>query len=504
MTGSARTDSRPTMRVLVIDIGTTGLRAAVVDDALRIEHLEYRAAPPIMPFEGLVEFDAAAMAALTLDACRDALDHVDGAVDAVGITNQRASTVVWDRATGEPIGPGLGWQDLRTITECIVAKAERGWAVAPNQSLTKLSWLLANASGTEGRDLCFGTIDSWIAWTLTDGAIHVSDGTNMSTTTTGMRVADSSDWAFDRLEHFGISAARAERMLPRVVDSAGVVGRATALPGAPPIAALIGDQQASLVGQACIRPGLAKLTLGTGGMLDLVTGAAAPTEIRRNPAGTYALPVWQLGNALTWGAEGIILSAGTNIEWLRDDLGLIDTSEHSHDVAQECASTDGVVYVPALLGIGTPSWDYGARGTLLGLTRGTERSHIVRAVLEGVAHRAADIIDAATADTGVTIDTVRLDGGMSQNPTLVRALADATGVVVEVAPTVEATTRGAAFMAGLGIGHWRDVTDVAELWNPTTATSPDPAFDRAMARLRWKDALERAGGWYPELSALDF
>ncbi|MEP4649647.1 MAG: FGGY-family carbohydrate kinase, partial [Ilumatobacter sp.] len=411
----------------------------------------------------LVEFDAAHLASLVLDASRAALASVDSPVAAVGITNQRASTIVWDRATGEPVAPGLGWQDLRTITECIVAKATHDWTVAPNQSLTKLGWLLANSGDLDGRDLCFGTIDSWIARTLTDGAIHVSDGTNMSTTTTGMRIADGSAWATDRLAEFGIP----EAILPLVVDSTGVVGHATALPGSPPIASLIGDQQASLIGQGCVEPGVAKLTLGSGAMLDVVTGAPPPSRIERSPAGTYALPTWQLGGKLTWGAEAIMLSAGTNIEWLRDDLGLIETSAHSHDVAQGCSSTGGVVYVPALLGLGTPDWDYGARGTLVGMTRGTERPHVVRAVLEGIAHRCADMVDAVRADTGVSVESLRVDGGMSVNPTMIAALADATGCRVEVSPTTEATTRGAAFLAGLALGRWDDVTDVRHLWRPS-------------------------------------
>lgn len=489
-----------TTRFLVIDVGTTGLRAAIVDDALHIEHFEYRHNPPDVPFDGLVEFDPMRLVELVLDACRAALAATDGPVTAIGITNQRASTVVWDRSTGQPIAPGLGWQDLRTITECIVAKATNDWTVAPNQSLTKLAWILSNSGDLAGRDLCFGTIDSWIAWNLTEGAQHVSDGTNMSTTTTGMRVADGSEWAIDRLEHFGIDP----KMLPRVVDSAGFVGAATALPGALPITAMIGDQQASLIGQGCVQRGTAKLTLGTGGMLDLVTEAAAPTEIQRNAAGTYALPTWQLDGRLTWGAEAIMLSAGTNVEWLRDDLGLIDTSADSHRVAQLCEATDGVVYVPALLGLGTPNWDYGARGTLLGLTRGTERSHIVRAVLEGIAHRCADLIDAAVADTGVHVDVIRLDGGMSPNRTLVDALAQTTGRSVEVSPTTEATTRGAAFLAGLGIGFWSDVTDVADLWAPARTASPTDGHERSTARTRWSDAVSRSQNWHPELSALDF
>ncbi|MFK7918885.1 MAG: FGGY family carbohydrate kinase [Ilumatobacter sp.] len=488
------------MRFLVVDVGTTGLRAAIVNDSLAIEHFEYRDNPPDTPFEGLVEFDPVLLAERVLDACGTALDVIDGPVAAVGITNQRASTVVWDRSTGQPIGPGLGWQDLRTITECMVARASFDWTIAPNQSITKLAWLLTNSGDLSGRDLCFGTIDSWIAWTLTGGAHHVSDGTNMSTTTTGMRVADGSGWATDRLDHFGID----ERILPRVVNSAGLVGPATALPGAPPITAMIGDQQASLIGQGCVRPGTAKLTLGTGGMLDLVTGAPAPTEIQRNAAGTYALPTWQLNDTLSWGAEAIMLSAGTNVEWLRDDLGLIETAAESDQVARQCETSDGVIYVPALLGLGTPQWDYGARGALLGLTRGTQRPHIVRAVLEGIAHRCADLLDAASADTAVGVDVVRLDGGMSQNATLVESLANALGRTIEVSPTTEATTRGAAFLAGLGLGRWDDVTEVEQLWTPAATADPATGYDRPTARARWSDAVQRAQNWHLELSALDF
>lgn len=487
-------------RILVIDVGTTGLRAAVVDESLSIIDIEYRANPPSIPFEGLVEFDARIMADKALDAAHVVLARLARPVDAVGITCQRASTVVWDRATGQPVASGLGWQDLRTITECIVAKAEHGWNIAPNQSITKLASILNGLDDNGERDLAFGTIDSWLTWVLTEGAVHVSDGTNMSTTTTGMRTADGSAWAGDRLDVFGIST----RLLPDVVDSSGIVGRAFALPGSPPIAALVGDQQGSLIGQACTRPGLAKLTLGTGGMLDMCTGDEPPTEVARNAAGTYALPTWQLDGVLMWGAEGIMLSAGTNIDWLCDDLGLIDTPASSHDVASTCDDADGVMYVPALLGLGTPHWDYGARGTLLGLTRGTERAHIVRAVLEGIAHRSADLLDAAMTDTGVTVATLRLDGGMSENPTLVQAVADATGVAVEVSPVSDATTVGAAFLAGLAVGTWTDLSDIDSLWSPTHGAEPTPGVDRATVRSRWGDALSRAGEWHPDLSALEF
>jgi glycerol kinase len=239
-------------------------------------------------------------------------------------------------------------------------------------------------------------------------------------------------------------------------------------------------------------------------MLDVVTDSGAPDAAQRHDNGTYPLPVWSINGELGWGVEGILLSAGTNVEWLRDDLGLIDTPAESHDVAAQCDDSGGVVYVPALLGLGTPSWDYGARGTLLGLTRGTGRAQVVRAVLEGVAHRGADLVEAAAADTGTAIESIRVDGGMSRNPTFVQALADATGSAVSVAAVVESTTIGAAFLAGLGLGTWDRLEDIESLWSPAHVVEPRAADRRDAARLTWRDALERAGGWFPGLSALDF
>jgi glycerol kinase len=486
--------------ILVIDVGTTGLRAAVVDETLQIRALEHRANAPSSPADGLVEFDASAMAEMALEAADAAMRRVDGIIAAVGITNQRASTVVWDRRTGRPVAPGLGWQDLRTVGECIVAKVEHGWSIAPNQSVTKIAWLLTNSDIDPDADLAFGTIDSWIAWNLSEGGVHVSDQTNASATTSGLRLADGTGWNEEICAAFDIPVS----MLPDVVDSAGICGRATALRGAPPISALIGDQQASLIGQGCVHSGRAKITFGTGGMLDLCTGSVAPDAVARHAAGTYPLPLWSHAGNLTWGVEGIMLSAGTNVEWLRDDLGVIESAAQSHDVASGCADSEGAVYVPALLGLGTPRWDYGARGSLFGLTRGTTRSHVVRAVLEGIAHRGVDLIDAARADTGIELDAVRIDGGMSANPTFVQALANASGRRIEVAPTAESTTIGAAFMAGLGIGIWSSTDDIDSLWRPADTIAPDEAFDRAASRRRWSDAIERASGWIPELSALDF
>lgn len=479
--------------VLVVDVGTSSVRAAIVHDDATVAHEQFRELLPRSPAPGLVEFDPAAMAAVALEAARSALAAHDGAVAAVGITNQRGSTVVWDRATGEPVGPGLGWQDLRTIGMCLEQRAH-GFRFAPNVSATKLAWLLDTYDPERSRDLCFGTVDAWIAWHLSDGALHVMDASNAGVTS--LLHPDASGYAPAVLEALRIP----ERMLPAVVDSTGLLGPATALEGAPPIAALIGDQQASLVGQGCVQPGPAKITFGTGGMLDLVVGPNRPEFETRGAGGTFPIVAWRDAGADTWGLEAIMLSAGTNVEWLRDDLGILTNAADSHEVAQSCADSGGVVYVPALLGLGTPQWDYGARGTLLGLTRGSGRAEIVRAVLEGVAQRGADLVEAAEQDAQAGIEVLRVDGGMSRNPTFVQALADASGKVVEVSPVVEATTLGAGFLAGVAVGARPGLATLADTWRPSVRYEPGTPLDRD----RWREALARAERWIPDLSAVDF
>lgn len=480
------------MTILVIDVGTSGLRAAAIRPDATVAAERHVPLLPDSPAPGLVEFDAAEMARVALEVARAVLAEV-GPVDAVGIANQRASTVVWDRATGQPVGPALGWQDLRTVGTCLVLQAD-GIRVAPNASATKLGHLLDEHDPDRTRDLCFGTVDTWIAWHLSEGALHVTDSSNAAVT--GLRSGDGTDWEDKVLDALRIPRSS----LPTVVDSTGNVGPATALPGSPPIASLVGDQQSSLVGQGCVQPGLAKITFGTGGMLDLNLGDARPRFATQGEGGCFPIVAWSAGGTVTWGVEAVMLSAGTNVEWLRDDLGIISTAAESHDVAARCETTDGVVYVPALLGLGAPRWDYGARGTLLGLTRGSERPQIVRAVLEGVAHRGADLVESAELDTGLRIPTLRIDGGMSDNPTFVQALADAAQRPVEVSPVREATTLGAAFLAGLATGAYAGWDDVAATWRPQATVEPGAPLDRA----RWARAVDRAAAWHPELSDLSF
>jgi glycerol kinase len=480
------------MSILVIDVGTSSVRVSVVRPDASVALVHQEATLPSSPAPGLVELDAAEIWEAVLRCATRALRDAGEPIATVGIANQRASTVVWDRATGAPVGPGLGWQDLRTVGTCLVLQAD-GIRLAPNASATKLAQLLDDHDPDRARDLCFGTLDTWLIWKLTDGRLHVTDLTNAAVT--GLLHADASGWNDKVLDALRIPTS----VLPSIVDSTGAVGEATALPGAPVIAGIAGDQQASLIGQGCVRPGMAKITFGTGGMLDLVVDGR-PSFEARGDGGTFPIVAWRADGTPTWGVEAIMLSAGTAVEWLRDDLGIIDTAADSHTVASQCDDSGGVVFVPALLGLGTPDWDYGARGTLLGITRGTGRPEIVRAVLEGVAERGADLVDAAETDSGVSIPALRVDGGMTANPTFVQALADAAARPVEVSPVLEATTLGAAFLAGMADGTWSGWDDVAGAWKPREVVEPARTVDRD----RWREARRRASGWFGDLSALDF
>jgi glycerol kinase len=494
-------------RVLVVDVGTSGVRAAIVHPDATVAHEEYVSVLPDSPAPGLVEFDAVRMADAVLEVAAAAL-AAGGPVDAVGIANQRASVVVWERASGKPVGPGIGWQDLRTVGTCLTLQADRIY-LAPNASATKVMAILDEVdpqrTRAEAGELCFGTVDSWVAWTLSGGGsgsdvLHVTDATNAGVT--GLVDPRTIDWDLELLAKLRIPAA----MLPVIVDSSGAVGGATALPGAPPICGIAGDQQASLVGQGATLPGLAKATFGTGGMLDQCTGpGGGPGSARRGDGGTFPIVAFRVGGLAAWGTEAVMLSAGTCVEWLRDDLGLISSAQESAAVAAQCDSTGDVWFVPALLGLGTPVWDFGARGTLVGLTRGTGRTQIVRAVLEGVAHRGADLVEASEADSGYPIGALRIDGGMSDNDVFVQALADATGRPIEISPILEATTLGAGLLAGLAIGTYGSTDELAATFTPRRTVEPALGdTDRARSRERWLAARAKSEATIPELSGLSF
>jgi glycerol kinase len=489
------------MSILVVDVGTSGVRSSIVRADGTVEHVHHVQILPDTPFPGLVEFDASALAAAVLDVANRSLAD-GGPVAGVGIANQRASTIVWDRATGQPVGPGIGWQDLRTVGTCLELQA-KGFRLAPNASATKVAALLdlvdPDRSRAERGELAFGTVDTWVVWTLTGGRLHVTDASNAGVT--GLVRGDASEWDTAVLDELRIPVS----MLPTIVDSTGIIGDAVVLSGRPPIAGIAGDQQASLVGQGCTRPGLAKATFGSGGMLDQCVGATRPSFSSRGEGGTIPVVAWRRGGEVTWGIEAIMLSAGTCVEWLRDDLGLIDTAAASNEIAASCADTGDVWFVPALLGLGTPVWDFGARGTFVGITRGTGRPQLVRAVLEGVAHRGCDLLLAAETDSGLPIETLRIDGGMSANEVFTQALADSCGRPIEISPLLEATTLGAAYLAGMAVGLWKDEHDIARTWTPRKVVEPSISADEHHTRReRWLRARGRAEATIPELSGLDF
>jgi len=488
--------------VLAVDAGTSGVRAAVVTADGEVVAPAYRQALPSSPMPNFVEFDPVALGDAALEVAGRALAGWGGPVAAVGITNQRASTILWERSSGKPVGPGVGWQDLRTVGMCLALQAQ-GLRLAPNASATKLAFLLdladASRARAEAGELCFGTVDTWLAWVLSGGTAHATDPSNAAVT--GLLLPDASGWDEAVLAALRIPPA----VLPEIVDSAGVFGSASSLPEAPPLGGLAGDQQASLLGQGCVSPGAVKLTLGTGGMLDVCTGATRPAWPGKGPAGTIPIVAWRRAGVTTWGAEAIAITAGTAVEWLRDGLGLLTSSAESETLAASVPDTGGVVFVPAFLGTGTPRWDYGARGGFFGLTRGTGRAEMVRAVLEGVAQRGADLLEAAEADTGLSAGRLRVDGGMSANAVVLQALADATGRPVEAASVTEATTLGAAYLAGLAVGIWPDEAAVAAGYRARRVVEPAVSDDsRLAARARFAAAVERCGGWVPELSAIEF
>jgi glycerol kinase len=476
-----------------VDVGSTSIRTALVNEAGLVSHVHQQRLTVESPQPGEVELDPREIARLSLElAARTIADG--GGCDVVGITNQRATTVVFDPTTGEAVGPAISWQDLRTVIDCLVLQGQ-GLRLSPNQSATKAQWLVRH-SGREAKELRFATIETWIAWHLSQGSVFVTDTSNAAVT--GLINASLSGWDDGVLSLLELDAA----MFPTIVDTMSDVGPARALVGAPSITALVGDQSASLFGQSCVGSG-AKITFGTGAMLDMIHGTESPTSMNRFDSGCYPIVVRSDHGVVTWGIEGIVLSAGTCVEWLQE-LGLIECATESDELARSVPSSDGVSFVPAFSGLGTPQWDFGARGGFFGLTRGTTRAHLVRAVLEGVAQRGADLLDAAEDQIGTTLSELRVDGGMSANHFFVQRLADFSGHTVSVSSEREATTRGAGLMALVSAGHL-SLSDVESLWSPTFVATPSLRDDERLAsRAAWQRNLSRVEKTIPELSEVSF
>lgn len=474
--------------LLAIDQGTTGTTCLVVDGSLRIRGRGYVELTQHFPEPGWVEHDPEELWTSVIAATERALVQAGiGASDlhAIGVTNQRETAIVWDRRSGAPIHPAIVWQDRRTAERCARLPAElirerTGLVCDPYFSASKVEWILGHTDRAKTQSgLAFGTVDSWLLWRLTNGAIHATDVTNASRTM--LLGLETREWDDDLLSLFHLDRS----LLPDVVGSSGVVGEASILGATVPVAGIAGDQQAALFGQGCFRPGDAKATYGTGTfvLVNLGDSTVDPgAGVLRTAVATAP------GAPAQVAAEGAVLVGGAAIQWLRDGLGLIESAAETQALAESVPSTDGVVFVPALTGLGSPQWNPEARGLIHGLTRGTSRAHLVRAALEAIAHQVADVLDVLPTPVG----SLRADGGATANRFLMQRQADLIGAPVEVATNVEATALGAAALAGLATGVWRDADEVAGLLGPREIYEPRLGKDEVTAlRAVWRDALAR-------------
>jgi glycerol kinase len=488
--------------ILALDQGTTSSRAIVFDESGAIRGSAQQEFRQIFPQPGWVEHDATDIWATQSGVMHEALAKANvGARDiaAIGITNQRETTVVWERATGRPIANAIVWQDRRTAGVCDELRAagheafiaaKTGLVIDAYFAGTKLKWLLDHVPGARERaargELAFGTIDSWLIFQMTGGRVHVTDASNASRTL--LFDIRRGDWDDDLLALLDIPRS----VLPQVVASSGVCAEATLDGVRVPIAGIAGDQQAALFGQACLTPGLAKNTYGTGCFLLLNTGTNAVAS-HNNLLTTVA---WKRGDRLDYALEGSVFIAGAVVQWLRDGLQIIRSAADIEALAAGVADNGGVYFVPAFTGLGAPHWDPYARGSMFGLTRGTTGAHLARAALESIAFQSADVLDAMQKDAGITLSELRVDGGAAANDLLMQFQADVLGVPVVRPKVLETTALGAAYLAGLAVGYWKSDADVAANWRVDRRF--EPAMPRArVAELRgkWAQAVERAKAW---------
>jgi len=491
--------------ILALDQGTTSSRAIAFDRDGRPVAAAQQPFEQRFPSSGHVTHDPEAIWGSQLAVAREVVAQVGGSerIAALGIANQRETTIVWDRATGAPVADAIVWQSRITAPACERLRAEgleplfrerTGLPLDAYFSGPKIAYLLDAGPGLRGRaeagELAFGTVDSFLAWRLTGGRVHATDVSNASRTL--LFDIGRLAWDDELLDHVGVPRA----VLPEVVPTSGVVGETDAsLFGRPiPIAALAGDQQAATFGQACFRPGEAKVTYGTGAFLLLNVG---PTPVpSRNQLLTTVL--WQLGagEPVAYALEGSVFVAGAAVQWLRDGLRAIDASADVEALAASVADSGGVAVVPAFTGLGAPYWDPEARGAILGITRGTGLAEIARATLDGIAHQVADVVEAMAADTGTALETLRADGGAAANDGLLQLQADLLDLPVERPVVAETTALGAACLAGLAVGFWRDTSELESNWALDRRFEPAMATERrATMRRTWARAVERARGW---------
>lgn len=489
--------------ILAFDAGTTSSRAIVFDKQGKIRAVAQKEFTQYFPHSGWVEHDPREIWSSQAAVAAEAITKIgiNGlSIAGIGITNQRETTIVWDRETGEPVYNAIVWQDRRTSEYCDLLKNEgklqyikdkTGLIIDAYFSATKIKWILDNVEGAREKanagKLIFGTVDSWIVWQLTRGEVHITDVSNASRTM--LFNIYTLDWDDDLLDLFTIPKS----MMPKVCESSEVYGytKTTIFATKVPIAGIAGDQQAALFGQMCVEPGMVKNTYGTGCFILMNTGENKVVS-KNNLITTVA---WKLNGKVNYALEGSIFVGGAIVQWLRDGLKIIDSSAEIERLANTVKDNGGVFFVPALTGLGAPYWDQYARGTIVGISRGTTAGHIARAALEGIAYQSMDVINAMILDAGVGLKELRVDGGAANNNLLMQFQADVLGQVVIRPRTTETTALGAAYLAGLAVGYWENLEEIKSQWSIDMAFEPDMKMDMHLVKKQWNEAVHRAQSW---------
>ncbi|MGC9327275.1 MAG: glycerol kinase GlpK [Candidatus Hinthialibacter sp.] len=490
--------------ILALDQGTTSSRAILFDESSSIMASAQKEFEQIFPQTGWVEHDPREIWSSQIQVAHRALSQAGlkaKDIAAIGITNQRETALLWNRKTGEPVHNAIVWQDRRTSSMCDEYKQaghteliqqKTGLVIDAYFAGSKLRWLLDNVPGArksaEAGELAFGTVDSWLLWNLTNGAIHVTDVTNASRTM--LFNIKTGDWDDELLELFHIPRS----VLPEVKSSSEVYCETVAgiFDSPVPVAGIAGDQQSALFGQNCYEHGMAKNTYGTGCFMLMNIGQKVTLSQHK----LLTTVAWKTGGQTEYAFEGSVFIAGAVVQWLRDGLGIIKSSPEVEELASRVPDNGGIYLVPAFAGLGAPHWDQYARGTMVGITRGTNASHIARAALEGIAFQSADILDVMKDDSGIPINELRVDGGASANNLLMQIQADLLQAPVVRPKNVETTALGAAYLAGLAVGYWKTRDDIRHAWQVDRIFEPQKSADEALhLRKRWKDALERAKNW---------
>ena len=490
--------------ILALDQGTTSSRALIFDRAGNVKGSAQQEFRQIYPRAGWIEHDPREILASQTGVAAQALTRASVSprdIAAIGITNQRETTIVWDRSTGLPIHNAIVWQDRRTAAHCDQLREagseplftrKTGLVLDAYFSGTKLHWILANVPGARDKaragQLAFGTVDTWLIWHLSGGKVHFTDTSNASRTL--LYNLQEGCWDEELLEILDIPKS----VLPEVGPSSGIIAQTAGdiFAGHIPIAGVAGDQQAALFGQCCFTPGMVKNTYGTGCFMLMNTGGQP--RVSHNRLLTTA--AWTRENRTSYALEGSVFVGGAVVQWLRDALGVLRTSAEIEPLAASVADSDGVYFVPAFTGLGSPHWDPYARGTLIGLTRGTTRGHVARAALDGIAYQVADVLSAMQADAGIPVTELRVDGGAAANNLLMQFQADLLGVPVVRPRQLESTAQGAAYLAGLAAGYWQDEAEIKSLWKVERVFEPSmEAARRAQFLAGWNKALGRAKDW---------